>query len=224
MIIHRTANSRGNPRAPFISSYRTFSFPSYFDSRYMNFSDLETINDDRVQYAWQVPWHEHKNMEIFGYVVEGSSHHVDSLGNDVEVPAGAVQRMSSGRGISHTEGNTANTPNRYLQLWIRPNEFDTEPTYDWHQFTREDKLNNFCNITDKLPIKQDARLLAGIFTSDYTHNLDTLRKYYLYVVTGTAIVNNLPLIEGDGLSFSEESNITITNANESEIILFDLKP
>jgi redox-sensitive bicupin YhaK (pirin superfamily) len=31
-------------------------------------------------------WHEHKNMEIFGYVVEGSSHHVDSLGHDVEVP------------------------------------------------------------------------------------------------------------------------------------------
>ena len=102
MIIHRPANTRGNPRADFINSYRTFSFPSYFDARYIHYSDLQTINDDRVQYSWQVPWHEHKNMEIFGYVVEGSSHHVDSLGNDVEVPAGGVQRMSSGRGISHT--------------------------------------------------------------------------------------------------------------------------
>ena len=223
MIVHRPASSRGNPRAPFINSYRTFSFPSYFDARYMNYSDLQTINDDRVQYAWQVPWHEHKNMEIFGYVVEGSSHHVDSLGNDVEVPAGAVQRMSSGRGISHTEGNTSNIPNRYLQLWIRPNEVNTEPTYDWHQFTREDKLNNFCNITEKLPIKQDAKLLAGIFTSDYEYSLDTLRKYYLYVVTGTVTINNTELIEGDGLSFSEESLIKISNPNESEIILFDLK-
>ena len=223
MIVHRPANTRGNPRAPFINSYRTFSFPSYYDSRYMNFSDLETINDDRVQYAWQVPWHEHKNMEIFGYVVEGSSHHVDSLGNDVEVPAGAVQRMSSGSGISHTEGNTANTPNRYLQLWIRPNEFDTEPTHDWHQFTRLDKLNTFCNITEKLPIKQDAKLLAGIFTTDFTYNLDTLRKYYLYVVSGTVTVNDRELIEGDGLSYDSETVITITNPNESEIILFDLK-
>ena len=223
MIVHRPANSRGNPRAPFINSYRTFSFPSYFDARYMNYSDLQTINDDRVQYAWQVPWHEHKNMEIFGYVVEGSSHHVDSLGNDVEVPAGSVQRMSSGRGISHTEGNTSNTPNRYLQLWIKPNIVDTEPTYDWHQFTREDKLNNFCNITEKLPIKQDAKLLAGIFTNDYEYSLDTLRKYYLYVVTGTVTINNTELIEGDGLSFSEESLIKISNPNESEIILFDLK-
>ena len=189
----------------------------------MNYSDLQTINDDRVQYAWQVPWHEHKNMEIFGYVVEGSSHHVDSLGNDVEVSAGSVQRMSAGKGISHTEGNTSDTPNRYLQLWIRPNEFDTEPTHDFYQFTREDKLNNFCDITEKLPIKQDARLLAGIFTTDYKYNLDTLRKYYVYVVTGSASINNIAVIEGDGLSFGEEEFITITNTNESEIILFDLQ-
>ena len=223
MIVHRPANSRGNPRAPFINSYRTFSFPSYFDARYMNYSDLQTINDDRVQYAWQVPWHEHKNMEIFGYVVEGSSHHVDSLGNDVEVPAGAVQRMSSGKGISHTEGNTADTPNRYLQLWIRPDELDTDPRHDWHQFTREDKLNRFCDITEKLPIKQDARLLAGIFTEDFSYDLDNKRKYYLYVITGTARVNDLDLIEGDGLSFDEEAVLRIADPDEVEIILFDLR-
>jgi hypothetical protein len=189
----------------------------------MNFSDLQTINDDRVQYAWQVPWHEHKNMEIYGYVVEGSSHHVDSLGNDVEVPTGAVQRMSSGRGISHTEGNTSNIPNRYLQLWIRPNEFDTEPRHDWYQFTREDKLNKFCNITEKLPIKQNARLLAGIFTEKYKCGIEKKRSYYLYIVTGSATVNELSLIEGDGLSFTQESDITIDPNKEAEIILFDLR-
>jgi quercetin 2,3-dioxygenase len=188
----------------------------------MNYSHLETINDDRVQYAWQVPWHEHKNMEIFGYVVEGSSHHVDSLGNDVEVPAGAVQRMTCGKGISHTEGNTADTPNRYLQLWIRPNEFDTEPEHAWHQFTREDKLNQFCDITAQLPIRQDARLLAGIFTEDFSFEINPGRHYYLYVITGTANINGQVVAEGDGLSFESESAITIHDPADSEIILFDL--
>jgi len=223
MIVLRPADTRGNPRADFIDSRRTFSFPSYFDPRYMNFSDLQTINDDRVQYAWQVPWHEHRNMEIFGYVVEGSSHHVDSLGNDVEVPAGAVQRMSAGSGISHTEGNTANTPNRYLQLWIRPNKTDTEPRHDWHQFSREDKLNQFCNITAHLPIHQDARLLAGIFTETFKFDLDRTRHYYLYVVTGTAQINGQSVTEGDGMSFEQESEIAITDPAEAEIILFDLR-
>jgi quercetin 2,3-dioxygenase len=222
MITLRPANTRGNPRAPFINSYRTFSFPAYYDARYMNYGDLQTINDDRVQYAWQVPWHEHKNMEIFGYVVSGSSHHVDSLGNDVEVPAGAVQRMSCGSGISHTEGNTANTPNRYLQLWIRPNELDTEPAHAWHQFTREEKLNQFCDITAQLPIRQDARFLAGIFTDDFTYQINATRHYYLYVVTGTATINNQPVIEGDGLAFESENSISIVDPIEAEIILFDL--
>ena len=222
MITYRPANTRGNPRADFINSYRTFSFPSYYDSRYMNYSHLQTINDDRVQYAWQVPWHEHKNMEIYGYVVEGSSHHVDSMGNDVEVPAGAVQRMTCGCGISHTEGNTANTPNRYLQLWIQPNVTDTEPGHAWHQFSREDKLNKFCDITAKLPIKQDARLLAGIFTENFEYNININRHYYLYVVTGSVAVNGMDLIEGDGLSFEQESTILIIRPENSEIILFDL--
>lgn len=222
MLTLRPAATRGNPRASFINSYRTFSFPPYFSAEYKNFSNLETINDDRVQYSWQVPWHEHKNMEIFGYVVEGSSHHVDSLGNDVEVPAGAVQRMSCGSGIGHTEGNTANTPNRYLQLWIQPNELDTAPEYAWHQFSREDKLNKFCDITARLPIRQDARLLAGIFTNYFMYSINPARHYYLYVVNGTATINDHGVIEGDGIAFEAESNITITQPNQAEIIVFDL--
>ena len=223
MIIVRPASTRGNPRLPAINSYRTFSFPGYFNPRYRNYSNLETINDDRVEYAWQVPWHRHENMEIFGYVVSGSSHHVDSLGNDVEVPAGAVQRMTCGSGISHTEGNTANTPNRYLQLWIRPDRQDVEPKHDWYQFSRADKLNKFCDITKQLPINADARLLAGIFTKNYLLVIDTARHYYLYVVTGSAVINGQAVAEGDGLSFEAESNITITQPAEAEIILFDLR-
>ena len=92
----------------------------------MNFSDLQTINDDSVKMVWQVPWHEHKNMEIFGYVVEGICRHTDSHGNILDIPAGAVQRMSTGSGIRHTEGNASDTPNRYMQLWIRPNVLNTE--------------------------------------------------------------------------------------------------
>lgn len=222
MIVHRPAATRGNPQAPFINSYRTFSFPNYYDARYMNFSDLQTINDDRVQYAWQVPWHEHRNMEIFGYVVEGSSHHVDSLGNDVEVPAGAVQRMSAGRGISHTEGNTSNTPNRYLQLWIRPTELDTEPRHDWCQFTRQQKLNQFCDITAELPIRANARLLAGIFNCGFGFSLDQHRRYYAYVVSGSGTVNNQAYQEGDGFAYESESTLMLTPEQESEIILFDL--
>ena len=222
MVVYRAHNTRGNPRMDWINSFRTFSFPGYFDPKYINFGHLKTINDDRVLPGGHVPIHEHKNMEIFGYVVEGVCRHTDSHGNVLDIPAGAVQRMSAGSGIKHTEGNASNTPNRYLQLWIKPNVFDTEPIHEWYQFTREDKLNKFCDVTEKLPIKQDARLLSGIFTEDYTFQIDLNRKYYLYVISGELTINNFPLIEGDGLSFIEENEVDISITKESEIILFDL--
>ena len=223
MIIHRPYSTRGNPRADWINSYRTFSFPGYYDPDYMNFSDLQTINDDRVQPDGHVPIHEHKNMEIFGYVVEGTCRHTDSHGKSLDIPAGAVQRMSAGSSIWHTEGNASDKPNRYLQLWIRPNELNTDSYHDWHQFTREDKLNKFCDITEKLPIKQDAKLLAGIFTEDFKFEINSTRKYYLYIISGSVNINGLDLIEGDGLSYIEEQSIDISPKEESEIIVFDLR-
>jgi len=222
MIVHRPAHSRGNPKNAWINSHRTFTFPGYFDPKYMNFGHLRTINDDTVQPGGHVPVHEHKNMEIFGYVVEGVCRHTDSHGKVLDIPAGAVQRMSTGSGISHTEGNASETTNRYLQLWIEPNVRDTEPIHEWHQFTREDKLNRFCDITEKLPIKQDARLLAGIFTEDFLTELNPERKYYLYVVLGELTVNGVELVEGDGLRFIEEAHLQITNPDNCEVILFDL--
>jgi len=222
MIVLRPANTRGNPRDWWINSYRTFSFPAYYDARYMNYSDLQTINDDRVQPGGHVPCHEHKNMEIFGYVVAGRCRHTDSQGRVIDIPAGAVQRMSCGSGISHTEGNAYDEPNRYLQLWIRPAELDTEPEHAWHQFSREDKLNQFCDITAKLPVRQDARLLAGIFDRAFTFEIDPGRHYYLYVVKERAEINGQAVQEGDGLSFENETAIEILNPAELEIIVFDL--
>ena len=222
MIIHREAHTRGNPKTDWVTSFRTFTFPPYYDNNYKNFSDLRTINDDRVKPNGHVPEHPHKNMEIFGYVVEGVCRHTDSHGKILDIPAGGVQRMSCGTGIWHTEGNASDKPNRYLQLWIKPNEFDTEPRHDWHQFTREDKINKFCDITEKLPIKQDAKLLSGIFTENFNYELNSSRRYYLYVISGTSTINDIPLIEGDGLSFTEEKKINITPNEETEIILFDL--
>jgi redox-sensitive bicupin YhaK (pirin superfamily) len=48
MLIHRPHNTRGNRSADWINSYRTFSFPAYYDPKYMNFSHLQTINNVSV--------------------------------------------------------------------------------------------------------------------------------------------------------------------------------
>ena len=65
--------------------------------------------------------------------------------------------------------------------------------------------------------------LKPLFESeDFDFELKTNRKYYLYVVSGDSNINNHSLIEGDGLSFTQEEKIAIITNSETEIIIFDL--
>jgi redox-sensitive bicupin YhaK (pirin superfamily) len=218
----RPANTRGHLQAGWIESRRTFSNNSYWDPRYINYSDLEVINDDVVQPGGTVPNHEHKNMEIFGYVVQGPCTHVDNLGNNCVVQSGGVQRMSAGSGIWHTEGNNSTSPIRYLQLWIKPSVENTKPDYSNYTFAQQDRDNKFFDITSVLPIQQDVRFYTGVFTENYEFTLKLTRRYYLYVVSGETSINGQASIEGDGYAFEQETQLTITNPN-AEIILFDLR-
>ncbi len=49
------------------------------------------------------PMHPHRGIETVTYMLEGSVHHRDSLGNAGLIGPGDVQWMTSGRGIMHEE-------------------------------------------------------------------------------------------------------------------------
>lgn len=227
MITFRPPNTRGHLKADWIESFRTFSNNSYYDPNYINYSDLEVINDDFVQPGHCVPIHQHCDMEIIGYVIEGPCYHNDNLHNVLHVPSGGVQRMSSGTGIWHLEGNLSDHPIHYLQIWMRPNKHNFAPDYTCWEFSREEKINNFCPIaSDKGPIviQSDVKLSAGIFTENHTEKLNPKRKYYVYVITGSATINGTFADTGSGFSFEDESALVITDPIDSpEILLFNLR-
>jgi redox-sensitive bicupin YhaK (pirin superfamily) len=226
MITYRNPNTLGHLKEDWIETFRSFSNNSYYDPNYIHYSDLEVINDDRVQPRNCVPVHQHCDMEILGYIIDGPCYHNDNLHNYGEVPSGCVQRMSSGTGIWHTEGNLSDKPIRYLQIWLRPNKHNFPPNYDVMEFTREDKLNKFCPIasnTGPIHINSDAKLFAGVFTKDFKHKLDNSRRYYIYVINGTVKINGYDCVETSGLSFENEDLLTIEQANDTEVLLFNLR-
>lgn len=228
MIAYRLANTRKYMTAGWIETYRSFSNNSYWDTNYINYSILEVINDDRVKPHNFVPIHQHMDMEILGYVIEGPCYHNDNLRNIIEIPSNGVQRMTAGSGIWHVEGNNSDKPIRYLQLWLRPNKMGIPPSYDYKIFTRDRKLNNFCTIASQLNggnnivIQSDAVVKAGIFTTSYIETLDKSRKYYLYIVSGTCNINQNKCVEGDAVIFENEDKLEITDPDNSEMILFIL--
>jgi len=227
MIKHRLPETRGHFNFGWIDSYRSFSNNTYNDPNYIHYSDLEVINDDKVKPHNFTPIHQHMDMEIIGYVIKGPCFHNDNLTNVLEVPSGAVQRMSTGTGIWHCEGNNSDEEIHYLQIWMRPNRHNFQPQYDVWMFDREEKLDNFCPIaSDKGPliIQSDVKLSAGIFTKDHIEQLNSNRKYYLYIINGSAYINGIEAYTGSGFSFENESELVITNPEEEpEILLFNLR-
>lgn len=66
------------------------------------------------------PMHPHRGIETVTYMLEGATHHRDSLGNAGLIGAGDVQWMTSGRGIMHEEmpqRGPDGTVNGF-QLWV----------------------------------------------------------------------------------------------------------
>jgi hypothetical protein len=79
------------------------------------------------------PYHPHRGIETVTYMLEGATHHRDSLGNSGLIGPGDVQWMTSGRGILHEEmPRRGESGSIYgFQLWVNlPSHLKmTEPRY-----------------------------------------------------------------------------------------------
>jgi len=74
--------------------------------------------------------HPHQAFEIMTYVIEGRSHHGDTLGTSSTVGAGGAQVMQTGSGVSHQEHLGAGT--EMFQIWFEPEYLEAvkrRPTY-----------------------------------------------------------------------------------------------
>lgn len=76
------------------------------------------LDDFDVREPAGFPDHPHRGFEAFTYMIAGTFHHRDNLGNDSEIAAGGTQRFTSGRGARHSEMPGPGTSNRGLQLWV----------------------------------------------------------------------------------------------------------
>jgi redox-sensitive bicupin YhaK (pirin superfamily) len=89
--------------------------------------------------AMDVRPHPHINLATVSYVLEGEILHRDSLGSHQVISPGAINWMSAGRGIVHSERTPAELRKggarmHMLQLWVAlPLEHEeSEPTFQHH--------------------------------------------------------------------------------------------
>lgn len=231
MLQVRKSEDRGLANHGWLKSYHTFSFAHYYDPNHMGFGPLRVINEDRVHPGGGFGTHGHRDMEIISYVLDGALAHQDSMGNGSTLRYGDVQRMSAGTGVRHSEFNHSRSePVHFLQIWIEPNVKGIAPSYEEKHFSAESKQGQLRLIASSdgrdgsVLIHQDAAVYASILngSDQLKHDLTAGRIAYVHIVRGRVVVNGTPLASGDALKVTDESSVTLAQAEAAEVLLFDL--
>ena len=231
MIEIRKADERGFADHGWLRSFHSFSFARYYDPEHVAFGPLRVINEDRVAPGQGFGRHGHNDMEIISYVLEGQLEHKDSIGTGSIIRPGDVQRMSAGTGVLHSEYNPSpSEPVHFLQIWIQPDRRGVAPSYEQKRFEAQEKRGRLRLIASpdgrdsSVTIHQNARVYAGLFDGDEraTHDVDPDRRVYVHVVRGDLNVNGQRASTGDAAKLTGVSRVTLADARNAEVLLFDL--
>lgn len=153
------------------------------------------MNDDLVQPNRGFGEHPHRDVEICTYVVEGALTHKDSMGTAETLSRGAIQFLTAGTGITHSEHNLGTTPLRFIQIWINTRQRGLRPNYGSATGNPEDRRNKFDHLVSDVaspdvatPIKINADsniLVAEVEAgSRASYSLGDERQAYLICLEG----------------------------------------
>jgi redox-sensitive bicupin YhaK (pirin superfamily) len=230
MIRIRPAAERGHADYGWLKTSYTFSFNTYHDPAHMHFRALRVINEDVVAPGQGFGMHGHRDMEIVTYVLSGALEHRDSLGNGGVLRAGEFQRMTAGTGIRHSEFNPSGSePLHLYQIWLFPDGAGLEPGYE-QKAVELPEAGGFRPVATpdgrdgSLRIHQDAQVLIGRLEPGrpLTYPLVAGRHAWVQVVRGSLTVNGQALGTSDGAAVSDETSLTFSAGEPSEMMLFDL--
>ena len=230
----RLSEDRGASKIGWLDSKHSFSFGDYYDPQNVSFGALRVINEDRVKPASGFGEHNHRDMEILTFVLSGKLAHKDSMGNGSVIKPGSMQRMSAGTGVSHSEWNHSQSESvHFLQIWIMPEKNGLSPDYEqkdnldstadeWHILASNSKSDSGVYLNQDL-ILRHAIVSAG---KKIGFAVESERKAWLQMISGSCEVDGNQLKAGDGLALDESGKyeVSVTGQDENARLLwFDLK-
>lgn len=232
MIHIRKSADRGHADHGWLKSKHSFSFANYYDPAHMGWGNLRVINEDRIAPGTGFGSHGHRDMEIISYVMSGELSHQDSMGNEQVIVPGEVQRMSAGTGVVHSEHNHApGQSTHFLQIWLLPSQQGLEPGYEQKHFPDAEKRNRLRLVASpdgaegSVCLNADARIYATLMDGRQPLSLalPAGRKAYVFMVAGSLQVNGQALAGGDAAMLDQEALLTLDQAQNAEVLVFDLR-
>ncbi len=226
------SSERGVAEHGWLHSKHSFSFADYYNPNRMGFGVLRVINEDIVEPGRGFGAHSHDNMEIVSIVLDGALEHKDSMGNHGIIPAGDIQRMSAGTGVTHSEFNHSKTDVvHFLQIWVYPKERNIKPSYEQRSFPPELRKNKLLPVVSGIKsegsvyIHQDAVFLIGSLDEGVTvsHGINSPNHgVYVFVIKGGINIDGKNLGDGDAVGITDTDVVKIKANRETDVLVIEV--
>jgi redox-sensitive bicupin YhaK (pirin superfamily) len=205
---------------------------------------LDEFGSDRPgDYLAGFPAHPHRGFETVTYMLDGRMRHKDNHGNEGLLTPGAVQWMTAGRGIVHSEmPEQEDGLMRGFQLWVNLPAKDKMTAPQYQEFgadripeaTPADgvKVKVIAGTVDGVegPVRQpatdptylDIALQAG---ASFEHALPDGHNAFAYVYEGAVALEGEDVaMKGDLLVFGPGEGVRFTAKGASRLILVGGRP
>jgi hypothetical protein len=176
----------------------------------------------------EVPPHPHIGLSTLTYLFDGSIFHRDSLGNAMEIKPGAVNWMTAGKGVVHSERTpdylrTSEKSLHGFQIWVGlPKNLEkSEPTFHhteaseipaWNEGDIQFKLIAGEAFGKKSPVPVHSPLFFIEIKTKTPQKIsigkDLFGEVAMYVLEGTAII--------EGNNYGSKQLLVAKNANLCE--------
>lgn len=194
---------------------------------------------DPKDYTKGFPWHPHRGIETFTYLVEGLIEHGDSLGNKGLIKSGDAQWMTAGSGIIHQEMPKASDRMLGLQLWVNLPKKEKMCTPVYRDLTTESMIEiNHEGSQVRLiageyagrkvnvdQAKVDVRLMDLQMDEGTTLTIDLENDHtlFLYVYYGRLQIEDTDVQQRCAVLLGEGDQVTIHSLDASRFMWFQGK-
>ena len=199
----------------------SFSFGEHHDPANLGFGPMIAHNDDVLEPDGGYPDHPHTDLEIVTWVLDGVLLHTDDAGNTEELRAGHVQTMSAGAGIRHAEVADAHSgPTRFLQTWVRPDEWGTPPSWRSERVEPGEGLTTVVGGT-ALPIgTRGASLSIARLRPGMSADLPDAARQHAFVAVGRGRLHGQDLGPGDAVRLTDQPGASFVATADTELIVW----
>ena len=216
----------------------SFSFGPHYDAANTSFGLLVACNEDRLQPGAGYGLHPHRDLEIVTWVLSGSLLHEDDSGGRSVLRPGAVQRMTAGRGVVHSEthdasrlggGPPSGEPVHLVQTWLVPDRAGLDPSYAQGEVALE--TGRLLPLASGRPgqdaavrlAQRDATLHAARLDPGDAVQLPAAPYVHLLVTRGSVeLVGAARLGQGDEARCLAAGPLRVTAAGPAEVLVWEM--